>query len=55
MNYLIIWFSHTFGIQSKALDWISRRLNARGSQVHFDDFSGEAFFCFTIRCALEIT
>ena len=33
-----------------------RRLNARGrSQVHFDDFSGEAFFCFTIRCASEIT
>ena len=24
----------------------NRRLNARGSQVHFDDLSGEAFFLF---------
>ena len=33
----------------------NRRLNARGSQVHFDDFSGEVFFCFTIGCESKIT
>ena len=42
-------------IEEEEVEVTIRRLNARGSQVHFDDFSGGAFFCFTTRCASEIT
>ena len=45
----------TFIIKMYVHKMTCRRLNARGSQVHFDDFSGGAIFCFTTRCASEIT